>query len=87
MQKNDAFNKLYFYPVFFSYVFIPQILKNYVILINHRSFVQAKKSSQFYRFQFLEINSLMAETIKNQFSETKLLNLVIIYSFKKIGKG
>ena len=29
------------------------------------SFFQEKESSQLYRSQFLEINSLMAETIKN----------------------
>ena len=50
-----------------------QILQNDAILINHESFFQEKESSQLYRFQFLEINSLMAETIKNQFSKTKFL--------------
>ena len=41
--------------------------------MNHESFFQEKESSQSYRSQFLEINSLMAETIKNQFSKTKFL--------------
>ena len=36
-------------------------------------FSKKKKSSQLYRSQFFEINSLMAKTIKNQFSETKFL--------------
>ena len=72
MQKNNVFNKFYFCPTFFliaSY----QILQNDAILINHESFFQKKESSQFYRSQFLEINSLMAETIKNQFFKTKFL--------------
>ena len=72
MQKNNVFNKFYFYWTFFlraSY----QILQNDVILIIHESFFQEKESSQLKRFQFLEINSLMAKTIKNQFSETKFL--------------
>ena len=41
MQKNDVFNKFYFYSNFFliaSY----KILKNDVILINDRSFFQEK---------------------------------------------
>ena len=50
-----------------------QILKNYVILINHELFFQEKESSQLYRSQFLEINSLVSETIKNQFFKTKFL--------------
>ena len=50
-----------------------QILQNDAILINHKSFFQEKESSQLYRFQLLEINSLMAETIENQFSKTKFL--------------
>ena len=48
-----------------------QIQKNDAILINDESLFQEKESSQLYRFQFLEINSLMAETIKNQFSKKK----------------
>ena len=47
-----------------------QILQNDAILINYESFFHKKESSQLYRSQFLEINSLMAETIKNQFSKT-----------------
>ena len=50
-----------------------QILQNYAILVNHESFFQEKESPQLYRSQFLEINSSMAETIKNQFSKTKFL--------------
>ena len=50
-----------------------QILQNDVILINHGSFFSEKKSSQLYRSQFLQINPLMAERIKNQFSKTKFL--------------
>ena len=70
MQKNNVFKKFYFYSNFFliaSY----QICKNDAILINHESFFQEKESSQLYGSQFLEINSLMDETIKNQFSKTK----------------
>ena len=50
-----------------------QIFKNFAILINHESFFQEKESSQLYPCQFLEINSLMAETIKNQFFKRKFL--------------
>ena len=45
-----------------------QILQNYAILINHELFFQEKESSQLYRSQFLEINSSMSETTKNQLS-------------------
>ena len=44
-----------------------------MILINHELFFQRKDSLQLHRFQFLKINSLMAETIKNQFSKRKFL--------------
>ena len=50
-----------------------QILKNDVILINHKSFFQEEESSQLSHSRFLETNSSMAVTIKNQFSKTKLL--------------
>ena len=50
-----------------------QILQNDAILINHGSFFQGKEFSKFCRSQFLEINSLMAKKIKNQFSKTKFL--------------
>ena len=72
MQKNNVFNKFYFCRTFFL-IALYQILQNYQILINHESFFQEKESSQLYRSQFLEINSLIAEIIKNQFSKTKLL--------------
>ena len=68
-----------------------QILKNDVILINHRSFFQEKDSPQFHRFHFLKRNSLMDETIKKIFQNeifiNKFLNLVIVDSFSKIGNG
>ena len=61
----------------FTRTFFPiasyQIIQNDAILKNHESFFQEKESSQLYRSQFLEINFLMAETIKNQFSRTKFL--------------
>ena len=47
-----------------------QILTNDAILINYGSFFQEKESSQLYLSQFSEINSLMSETIKNQFYKT-----------------
>ena len=80
-----------FDPTFFliaSY----QILKNYVILINHESFFQRKDFPQLHRFWFLKINSLMTETIKknifqNEIFIKKLLNLIIICWFSKIGNG
>ena len=62
----------YFCQTFFLIVSY-QIFLNDVILINHELFFQEKESSQLYRSQFLEINSLIAETIKNQFSKIKLL--------------
>ena len=71
MQKKNAFNKFYFSRTFFliaSY----KILQNYKILINQESFFFSKKSRTLPS-QFLEINSLMVETIKNQFSKTKFL--------------
>ena len=57
-----------FAPTFFL-VASYQILKNYAILINHESFFQRKDFSQFHRFSFLKINSLMAETIKKHFTK------------------
>ena len=36
-----------------------QILKNYVILINHGSFFQEKDSPQLNRFQFSKMNKLL----------------------------
>ena len=69
LQKNNVFNNFLFLRNFFPYHFI----QNYAILINRESFFQEKKSSQLYCCQFLEINSLIAETIRNQFSKTKFL--------------
>ena len=60
----------YFCRTFFL-IALYQILQNYAVLINYESFFHEKKSSQLYHSQFLEINSLMAKTIKNQFSKTK----------------
>ena len=53
-----------------------QILQNESILMNYESVFQENESSQLYRFKFLEINSLMAETIKYQFSKTKFLQTI-----------
>ena len=44
-----------------------KILKNYAILINYESFFQRKDFPLLHRFWFLEINSLMTETIKKHF--------------------
>ena len=52
-----------FAPTFFliaSY----QILKNYAILINYKSLFQENDSLQLDRFQFLKMNSLIAEIMK-----------------------
>ena len=61
-----------FDPTFF-HIAAYQILKNYAILINHEPFFHWKDFPQLYRFWFLKINSLMAETIKRTFSKTKFL--------------
>ena len=50
-----------------------QILQNGAILINHESFFHEKEYLQLYCSQFSEINSLMAETIKDQLSKTNFL--------------
>ena len=44
--------------------FDSQLYENNVTLLNHESFFQRKDPPQLHRFQFLEINSLMAQTIK-----------------------
>ena len=72
MQKNNVFNKFYFCRTFFLIVSY-QILQNDAILISKESFSQEKESTQLYRSQFLEIISLTAEIIKNQFSKTIFL--------------
>ena len=72
MQKNNEFDKFYFCRTFFP-IASYQILQNDAMLINHKSFFQEKQYSQLYRSQFSEINSLMVEIIKNQFSITKFL--------------
>ena len=88
MQKNNVFNKFYFFRTFFL-IAAHEILQNDEILINRKSFYQETESPQPYLSQFSEKNSLMAETIKNQFSKkiliNELLNLVIIHPFQKIG--
>ena len=50
-----------------------QNLKNDTILINHSSFSLEKDSLKLDSFQFLKMNSLMAEIIKKQFFKTKFL--------------
>ena len=69
-----------------------QIFKNIAILINQESFFQEKDSLQFDCFQFLKINSVMAEIMKKLFFKTKffinkLLYLIIIDLISKIGYG
>ena len=49
------------------------LVTSYQISKNYGLFFQGKDSLQLDRFQFLTINSLMAETIKNQFPKTKFL--------------
>ena len=66
-QKNNVFNKFYFQRIF--HIAFYQIFKNGAILINHDSFFERKDSLQLDSFQFLKINSLMAETIENNFSK------------------
>ena len=44
MQKNNVFNKFYFFRTFF-HIASYQILQNDAILINHESFFQEKESS------------------------------------------
>ena len=63
---NFIFNCTFFHIAFY------QIFKDGAILINRGLFLQGKDSLQLDRFQFLQINSLMAETIKKQFFRTKL---------------
>ena len=60
---NFIFNCCFFHDAFYK------IFKNNAILINHVSFFQGKDSLQLDGFQFLKINSLMAETVKKQFYE------------------
>ena len=59
--------------------------------MNYESFFQRKDYPQLHRFQFLKMNSSIAETIKKNFQNenfiNKLLNFIIIDSFSKIGNG
>ena len=48
---------------------LSHIFKHDAILINHGSFFGEKDSLQLDRSQFLKMNSLMAEIIKNNFSK------------------
>ena len=71
--QKKIFNQFYFCRTFFliaSY----QILQNDAMLINHGSFFQEKDFLQLNHFQFLKINSLMAETIKKQYFKTNCWN-------------
>ena len=65
--KNFIFNCTFFHIAFY------QIFKNSAILISRGSFFQGNGSLQLDRFQFLKMNSLMAETIEKQFFKTKFL--------------
>ena len=65
--KNFIFTRTFFLITPYK------ILRNCVVLMNHGSFFEDKDSLQLYRSQFMKINSLKAETIKNQFSKTKFL--------------
>ena len=56
-----------------------QIFKKYAILINHGSFFQRKDFPQLDRFQFLKMNSLMAEIIKNNFSKQNFYKQIAVF--------
>ena len=71
-QKNNFINKFYICTNIFL-IALRKVFKNEAILINHGSFLHGKDYLQLDRFEFLDINSLMAETIKKHFSETKFL--------------
>ena len=71
-QKNNLINKFYFCLNFSSYRFEPNSKKR--CDSNKSQIIFSRKDSlRFDRFKFLKINSLMAETIKTQFSKTKFL--------------
>ena len=79
-----------FDPTFFI-IALSQIFKNNAVLINHKLFFQRIDSPQLYHFQFLKINSLIAEItieiFENKIFINKLLNLIIIDLFSKIRNG
>ena len=70
-QKNNFIIKFYFCPNSFLFA-SNQTFKKDAILINHGSFFQEKDFLHFDCFQFLKINSLMAETIKNNFPKQNI---------------
>ena len=72
ITKNN-FLIMFFAIGFFLTIASYQFFENDWSFLNHSSFFRGKYSVQLNRFQFLKINSLMAEIIKNQFSKTKFL--------------
>ena len=91
MQKNNAFNKFYFYPNFFSYRLL-HTFKNGAILINHEYFFLGKRFSTTWAFPIFEYKFLngwnYAKTIsQDNIFIKKLQYLIIIYSISKIGNG
>ena len=73
-EKNLEHKRIMHWPNFiftrtFFLITSYQILKNDPILLNDESFFHEKESLQFYRSQFFEIDSLIAETIIINFSE------------------
>ena len=64
---------MFFVIGFFLTIASYQFFENDWSFLNHTLFFRGKYSLQLNRFQFLKINSLMAEIIKNQFSKTKFL--------------
>ena len=64
---------MFFVIGFFLTIVSYQFFKNDCSFLNHSLFFRGKYSLQLNRFQFLKIDSLMAEIIENQFSTTKFL--------------
>ena len=64
---------MFFVIGFFLTIASYQFFENDWSFLNQSLFFRGKYSLQLDPFQFLKINSLMAEIIKNQFSKTKFL--------------
>ena len=64
---------MFFVIGYFLIIALYEFFENDWSFLNHSLFLRWKYSLQLKRFQFLEINSLMVEIIKKQFSKTKFL--------------
>ena len=90
-QKNNFINKFYFWPNFFSYRFLPNLKKlcdsNKLRIISSEKRFLTTSPFLIFKNKFFNGWKHYKNIFQNEIFINKLLNLIMIYSFSKIGNS